>query len=206
VALETALGRIVIELDAERAPRTVRNFLAHVNGRFYDGLIFHRVISGFVIQAGLLTEQLQSRLSGAPLLELEATGLRNVRGSVAMARASDPHSAQAEFFINVRDNQRLDPSDADWGYAVFGRVVEGMNIVDRINGAQTRELGDRRDVPVEPVAILSSYLAARDSTGWTELAGEATNPWSCFRPSHVPRSSTSRGAAAGMLASATISG
>ncbi len=182
VVFETDLGRIVIELDQERAPRTVGNFLSHVNGRFFDGLIFHRVISEYIVQTGVWTEDYQERLSGAPFLELESTGLLNVRGTVSMARASDPHTAQAEFFFNVSDNNRLNPSESEHGYAVFGRVLEGMDVVDQINAGATWEYAGRQHVPLDPVRVETAYLAADDPPHWTVRTYEEVDPLVCENP------------------------
>lgn len=163
VALETSQGRIVLELDRERAPQTVRQILAHVHAGFYDDLIFHRVIKDFVVQTGGTTTDGKRRTSSAPPLENEAdNGLKNVRGTVAMARGSDPHSATVQFFINVADNKGLDfqgkSSGRDWGYAVFGRVIEGMEVVDSIAAVPTKEEGSHRSLPVEPIVIERAYV------------------------------------------------
>ncbi len=163
VVLETSMGRIVMELDREKAPRTVANFLAHMQGGFYNGLIFHRVMPDFMIQAGLLTADYAPRRSTMAYLQNEGdNGLLNARGSVAMARGSDPHSAKAEFFINVKDNAQLDTDEDEWGYAVFGRVVEGMDIVDAIRKVPTRARGKREDVPVDPITIERAYVAEEE--------------------------------------------
>ena len=162
VVLETSMGRIVLELDREKAPITVTSFVAHVQIGFYNGLSFHRVRPGFMIQAGKYTAEMQGRSSSAGNLTNEAdNGLSNLRGTVAMARLPDPHSATTQFFINLVDNQKLDYgtfSDG-WGYAVFGHVVEGMDVVDAIAAVPARRVGRFEAVPVEPVVITSAYLA-----------------------------------------------
>jgi len=159
VVLETSMGRIVMELNREKAPRTVANFIAHVNGGFYDGLIFHRVMKDFVIQAGLLTAEYAPRRSMAAYLQNEGdNGLLNERGTVGMARGSDPHSAKAEFFINVKDNPQLNTNEEEWGWTVFGKVIEGMDVVDKIRMVPVHQRGAREDVPVTPVVIERAYV------------------------------------------------
>ena len=158
VVLETSKGRIVMELDRPKAPRSVDNFITHVNGHFYDGLTFHRVIQGFMIQGGSVTADNQQRSSTAPPVPNEAdNGLKNVRGSVALARTMDPNSGGTQFFINLVDNPRLDfraKTVDGWGYAVFGRVTQGMDVVDSIGAVRTRP----DDVPVQPVVITRAYV------------------------------------------------
>lgn len=158
VVLETSKGRIVLELDRAKAPQTVDNIVAHVNQHFYDGLTFHRVIRNFMIQAGVQLPNGSQRLSSAPPVPNEAdNGLKNVRGAVALARTVDPQSGGTQFFINVVDNPRLDfkaKSIEGWGYCVFGRVKEGMDVADSIAAVRTRP----DDVPVEPVVIKSMYV------------------------------------------------
>ena len=165
VVLETSMGRIVLELDREKAPITVTNFVAHVQIGFYNGLSFHRVRPGFMIQAGKYTAEMQGRSSSAGNLTNEAdNGLSNLRGTVAMARLPDPHSATTQFFINLVDNQKLDYgtfSDG-WGYAVFGHVVEGMDVVDAIAAVPARRVGRFEALPLEPVVITSAYLAEEE--------------------------------------------
>ncbi len=164
VRLVTTMGAIVIELEPDRAPRTVANFLAYVREGFYDGTVFHRVVPGFVIQGGGFTASLERKPTHPPIPnEAAASGLANRRGTVAMARTADPDSATSQFYINLRDNPALDPRPGSAGYCVFGRVVEGMDVVDRIGGVRTHvaaaldpATGRRhpmRDVPVEPVVI-----------------------------------------------------
>lgn len=162
VVLETTKGRIVIQLDRARAPRTVENFLDHVNAHFYDGLVFHRVIKGFMIQAGVLTASGMEKHSNAPPVPNEAdNGLKNVRGAVALARTEDPQSGGVQFFINVVNNPRLDftaRTDVGWGYAVFGHVIEGMDVVDRIAAVPVTSSGAYEALPVTPVVITRAYV------------------------------------------------
>ncbi|MBI5781978.1 MAG: peptidyl-prolyl cis-trans isomerase [Rhodocyclales bacterium] len=156
VKLATNRGDIVLELDAAKAPKTVENFLAYVESRHYDGTIFHRVIDGFMIQGGGLTADMKQKPTRAPIANEADNGLKNQRGTVAMARTQDPHSATAQFFINVADNDFLDyraPTVQGWGYCVFGKVVQGMDVVDAIKSVKTGSAGPYRDVPLEPVVI-----------------------------------------------------
>lgn len=156
VILETSLGEIKIQLEPEKAPLTVENFLQYVNSGFYDGTIFHRVIPGFVIQGGGLTEELVMK-KGFPAIRNEAkNGLTNQRGTIAMARTMFVHSATSQFFINVADNPHLDYKDdtpSGYGYCVFGKVVDGMDVVDRIANVPTHNVDYYSDVPVKPVKI-----------------------------------------------------
>jgi len=160
VELKTSMGTIVVELNAEKAPKTVDNFLAYVRDGFYDGTIFHRVIDGFMIQGGGFTVGMKEKPIQRPAVENEAkNGLRNEVGAIAMARTRDPHSARAQFFINLVDNDRLDyPSFDGWGYAVFGKVVQGLDVVQKIGKVATTQVGIHRDVPREPVIIESVRL------------------------------------------------
>lgn len=153
VALETSKGTIVLELAPEKAPETVENFLAYVRDGFFDGTVFHRVIEGFMIQGGGFTAGMDRKETRAAIRNESATGLSNERGTVAMARTSDPHSATSQFFINTVDNPRLDQGPGNPGYTAFGRVVEGMDVVDAIAGVATTRKSDMADVPVEPVEI-----------------------------------------------------
>jgi peptidyl-prolyl cis-trans isomerase B (cyclophilin B) len=169
VVLETSKGTIVLELDAEKAPRTVANLVAHVKAGFYDGLTFHRVMRDFMIQTGRSTPDMKRRSSQVQPLRSEAdNGLKNVRGAVAMARTTDPHSAQTEFFINTVDNPDLDytePTPEGWGYTVFGRVVEGMDVVDAIAVVRTARRGRFDDMPVDPVVVERAYVREEDVGG-----------------------------------------
>jgi cyclophilin family peptidyl-prolyl cis-trans isomerase len=156
VHLETSKGVIVLELDPKAAPKTVENFLSYVRDGFYDGTIFHRVIKGFMIQGGGFTEDMQQKSTHAPITNEADNGLQNKRGTVAMARTMDPHSATAQFFINTVDNSFLDhkgKTSNGWGYCVFGKVVEGMNVVDVIESVSTTSKAGQRDVPATPVTI-----------------------------------------------------
>lgn len=156
VKLETSLGDIVLQLNPDAAPQTVDNFLKYVNDGFYDGTVFHRVIRDFMIQGGGFTEQMDQKGTRAPIRNEADNGLKNVRGSIAMARTNNPHSATAQFFINVVDNDFLNhtaPNSRGWGYAVFGKVIEGMETVDKIRAVRTGSRGMMRDVPTDPVVI-----------------------------------------------------
>jgi len=156
VVLETSLGDIVIELRQDRAPVSVQNFLAYARSGHYDGTIFHRVLKGFMIQGGGYTPDLESRPTRPPIRNEATNGLRNLRGTVAMARSSAVRSATAEFFINVEDNSKLNHRGLTpdmYGYAVFGRVLEGMDVVDRIAAVAVKPVDGHEAVPVEPIVI-----------------------------------------------------
>ena len=156
VVLETSLGSMTIELDRDRAPVTVDNFLSYVDDGFFAGTIFHRVIPNFMIQGGGLTPTLVEKATAAPIRNEASNGLANERGTIAMARTSVVDSATAQFFINLVDNPSLDHRGTDprsFGYAVFGRVTEGLDVLDRIGGVRTQRQGPHQDVPVEPVVI-----------------------------------------------------
>jgi peptidyl-prolyl cis-trans isomerase A (cyclophilin A) len=164
VKLATTAGDIVIEVYPDKAPKTVANFLQYVRDKHYDGTIFHRVIDGFMIQGGGMDRNMVEKPTRAPVVhegrEAYAKGLKNEVGTVAMARTSDPNSATSQFFINVADNTRtLDPPGPNApGYTVFGRVVSGMDVVNRIKGVQTGSAGMHRDVPITPVVIQSATI------------------------------------------------
>ncbi|MGD8969924.1 MAG: peptidylprolyl isomerase [Desulfobacterales bacterium] len=156
VALVTSKGRIVIELYPRKAPATVKNFLSYVDAGFYDGTVFHRVIPKFMIQGGGLTADMKKKPSEKPVPNEADNNLKNTRGSVAMARTGDPHSATSQFFINTADNDFLNyraKTPQGWGYAVFGRVSEGMTVVDAISDVNTGNSGMFQNVPIEPVVI-----------------------------------------------------
>ncbi|MDR0576096.1 MAG: peptidyl-prolyl cis-trans isomerase [Candidatus Accumulibacter sp.] len=156
IRLHTNLGVIALELDAEKAPETVRNFIAYVEAGHYDNTIFHRVIDGFMIQGGGFEPGMRQKPCKAPIRNEAGNGLKNAAYTVAMARTGDPHSATAQFFINVADNGFLDfrsPDGDGWGYCVFGKVAEGMDVVDKIKGVKTGNAGFHQDVPVEDVVI-----------------------------------------------------
>ena len=162
IVLKTSKGALTIELFAKEAPETVANFLAYVDSGFYKGTIFHRVINGFMIQGGGFTPDMQQKPTRAPIKNEAANGLKNTRGTLAMARTSDPHSATAQFFINVVDNAFLDfrsPDPRGIGYCVFGKVVGGLDVVDAIKGVATGNRGMLQDVPVETVEILDAVRA-----------------------------------------------
>lgn len=159
VELETSKGKIVLELYPAKAPETVKNFLLYVDTKFYDGTIFHRVIPKFMIQGGGFTAGMKRKPGRAPIKNEADSGLKNDRGTIAMARTREPHSAMAQFFINTVNNDFLNFKSKNiqgWGYAVFGRVARGMEVVDAISKIRTGVSGGDRDVPVEPVVILKA--------------------------------------------------
>jgi peptidyl-prolyl cis-trans isomerase B (cyclophilin B) len=162
VTLQTNFGTIKIELDAAKAPATVENFLQYVKDGFYDNTVFHRVIDGFMVQGGGFEPGMKQKPTRAPVKNEADNGLKNERYTLAMARTSDPHSATAQFFINVADNEFLNfkaPTAQGWGYCVFGRVVDGTDVVDRIKGVKTGRSGFHQDVPVEDVVIQKAEVA-----------------------------------------------
>lgn len=160
VRFETSLGGFTLELDADKAPLSVANFLAYVDEGFYDGLVFHRVIPGFMVQGGGMTPDMAQKDNKAPIKNEAANGLKNKRGSIAMARTNVVDSATSQFFINLSDNDFLDhQGPANFGYAVFGRVVDGMDTIDRIAKARTGRVKGHDDVPVEAVVINSARRA-----------------------------------------------
>jgi peptidyl-prolyl cis-trans isomerase B (cyclophilin B) len=161
VKLETSMGDIFLELDVEKAPKTTANFLSYVEDGHYDGTIFHRVIDGFMIQGGGMKADLSEKKTGAPIENEADNGLTNDPYTVAMARTMDPHSASAQFFINVKKNDFLNHSSKTpqgWGYAVFGKVVKGHGVVNKIKGVATGRKGMHDDVPVEPVSIIKAEV------------------------------------------------
>jgi peptidyl-prolyl cis-trans isomerase B (cyclophilin B) len=156
VRLHTNHGAITIELDEQKAPKTVANFLTYAREGFYDDTLFHRVINNFMIQGGGFSPGMKQKSTHAPIENEAKNGLRNERGTIAMARTSDPHSATAQFFINVVDNDFLNhsaPTPSGWGYCVFGRVTEGMQVVDEIKGVITTTKGGHQNVPMNDVVI-----------------------------------------------------
>ena len=156
VEIRTTQGNITLELNDKKAPKTVENFLNYVRAGFYNGTVFHRVIPGFMIQGGGFTPDMQQKTTNAPIENEAQNGLANARGSIAMARTGDPHSATAQFFINHADNKNLDyPSFDGWGYAVFGKVTQGLDVVDKIAKVSTRRFGPHENVPAEPILIQS---------------------------------------------------
>ena len=158
VLMTTTVGPLTLELDADNAPNTVDNFLSYVADGFYDDTIFHRVIHNFMIQGGGFTADMQQKPTQAPIENEANNGLENQRGTIAMARTQDPHSATAQFFINVQDNDFLNHTGENmqgWGYAVFGKVTEGDDVLDKIRAVQTGSQAGHQDVPVEPIIIES---------------------------------------------------
>lgn len=161
VQFDTNYGQITLELNAEKAPVTVANFLDYVENGHYDGTIFHRVIDGFMIQGGGMDANMNEKRTGTPIKNEADNGLKNDVGTIAMARTSDPHSATAQFFINVKNNDFLNyssPTPQGWGYAVFGKVTEGMDVVNQIKGVSTGRYGYHADVPTTPVVINSAKV------------------------------------------------
>jgi peptidyl-prolyl cis-trans isomerase A (cyclophilin A) len=159
VALETSLGTIVLELNPEKAPITVENFLGYVRSGHYDGTIFHRVIPDFMVQGGGFDARMSQKKVGPPIENEARNGLRNDRGTIAMARTADPNSATAQFFVNTVNNDGLNrPRPDGHGYAVFGRVVSGMDVVDKIERVRTASFGGHQNVPVEPVVLLKAKV------------------------------------------------
>jgi len=164
VRMTTNLGVIEIELDARHAPDTVKNFMNYVENGFYQGTIFHRVIPGFMIQGGGFRPGMDEKVKGPPIRNEADNGLKNLAGTIAMARTSDPHSAAAQFFINTTDNPNLDHRDKTtpgWGYAVFGKVTQGMDVVKKIENVSTHTVGPFQNVPVKDVMIQKVERIAR---------------------------------------------
>ncbi len=161
VKLETSMGQILIELNEEKAPKTVANFLDYVNSGHYNGTIFHRVIDNFMVQGGGMDATMKEKETKAPIENEADNGLKNEIGTIAMARTQAPHSATSQFFINVNDNEFLNYRSKDlmgWGYAVFGKVTEGMDVVNKIKEVKTGRHGMHDDVPKEPIIIISAIV------------------------------------------------
>ena len=159
VILETNMGEIHINVDAEKAPITAKNFIDYVEDGFFEDTIFHRVIPNFMIQGGGMTEDMQQKPTKATIENEAKNGLKNVKYSVAMSRTSAPHSASSQFFINANDNQFLDfPAQDGWGYCVFGEVVAGQDVVDKIQSVETLNLGGHADVPANPIIITKAFV------------------------------------------------
>ena len=160
VEFETTLGNFKIELDEEKAPKTVENFLAYVDDGHYPGTVFHRIIDNFMVQGGGYDEELKKKTTKPPVENEADNGLKNTLGTVAMARTSDPNSATAQFFVNVKDNDFLDHSaktDRGWGYCVFGKVTDGMDIIDKMKAVETGPKGPfKKDAPAENIVIKSA--------------------------------------------------
>ena len=161
VELDTNMGAIVIELNEEKAPKTVENFLNYVKSGHYDGTIFHRIIDGFMIQGGGMDAEMNEKATNAPVENEADNGLKNDAGTIAMARTQDPHSATSQFFVNVQDNDFLNHSGKNmqgWGYTVFGKVTSGMDVIEKMRGVPTGRFGMHADVPKEPVVINSATI------------------------------------------------
>jgi peptidyl-prolyl cis-trans isomerase B (cyclophilin B) len=162
--LTTSMGAITLELDAKKAPKTVENFVAYVKAGHYDGTIFHRVMDNFMIQGGGFNDKMVQKPTKAAIKNEADNGLKNAKYTIAMARTNDPHSATAQFFINVADNEFLNfssPTDRGWGYAVFGKVSAGMDVVDNIRKVKTGNNGFHQNVPLEPVTIVKAELSTK---------------------------------------------
>ena len=158
VQIKTTYGTMTLELDGEKAPKTVENFLSYINDSFFDGTIFHRVIDNFMIQGGGFESDMSQKSAGEPIENEADNGLKNDRGTIAMARTMDPHSATAQFFINVRDNDFLNHTGKNmqgWGYTVFGKLVDGESVLDKIRVVETGNKAGHQDVPKEPIVIES---------------------------------------------------
>lgn len=159
VAIVTSMGSFVVQLNRRRAPLTVANFLHYVDTGFYDGTLIHRVVPGFVIQGGGYTVNYQKKKTGQPISNESGNGLSNLRGTIAMAREGTPHSATAQFYINLADNTKLDPRPNRWGYAVFGKVISGMDVVDKIATVNTGRAGPfPTDAPLTQIIILKAVV------------------------------------------------
>nr|WP_265088384.1 peptidylprolyl isomerase [Psychrobacter immobilis] len=164
VELDTNMGAIVIELNEKKAPKTVENFLNYVKSGHYDGTIFHRIIDGFMIQGGGMDAEMNEKATNAPVENEADNGLKNDKGTIAMARTQDPHSATSQFFINVKDNDFLNHSGKNmqgWGYTVFGKVTSGMDVIEKMRGVPTGRFGMHADVPKEPVVINSATIITK---------------------------------------------
>ncbi len=164
VVLTTSMGAITLELDAKKAPKSVENFVAYVKAGHYDGTIFHRVMDNFMIQGGGFNDKMVQKPTKAAIKNEADNGLKNNKYTIAMARTNDPHSATAQFFINVADNDFLNfssPTERGWGYAVFGKVTAGMDVVDNIKKVKTGNSGFHQNVPLEPVTILKAAVSTK---------------------------------------------
>ncbi len=177
VLMSTSLGDVELELDRERAPITVENFVRYAESGYYDGTIFHRVIRDFMIQGGGYTPAMEKKSTQDPIQNEAKNGMKNIRGSIAMARTRDPHSATSQFYINHADNSNLDyPSYDGWGYAVFGEVVDGMDVVDAIASEPTGVTNGMRDVPKTPILITQVTVCPRSGCVREAAAPEAPQP------------------------------
>jgi cyclophilin family peptidyl-prolyl cis-trans isomerase len=186
--VETSLGRIRIALDQEKAPVSVANFVKYARVGHYSGTVFHRVIPRFMIQGGGMTAELKEKPTSPPIRNEARNGVRNLRGSIAMARTNDPNSATAQFFINVKDNPSLDFGIQGAGYAVFGQVIEGMDVVDKIVAVPTKNAGPYQNVPVTPVVIKSVRVEGAGAAGARPAAAGADSP----APRTAPRRASPR--------------
>ncbi len=164
VVLTTSMGAITLELDAKKAPKTVENFIAYVKSGHYDGTIFHRVMDNFMIQGGGFTDKMVQKPTKAAVKNEADNGLKNDKYTVAMARTSDPHSATAQFFLNLADNESLNfssPTERGWGYTVFGKVTAGTDVIDKIKKVKTGNSGFHQNVPQEPITILKAEVITK---------------------------------------------
>lgn len=164
IKLTTSMGEIVLELDAEKAPLSVENFVNYVNNEHYDGLIFHRIIPNFMVQGGGIEPGMSERANLSPISNEADNGLKNDKGTIAMARTNDPHSATSQFFINLKDNDFLNHTSKDargWGYAVFGKVVEGVGVVDAMGQVSTGSANGQQDVPVKDVVLIKAVVVTQ---------------------------------------------
>ncbi len=155
VIMKTSMGTITIQLDPKHAPISTANFLAYVDAKAYDGTIFHRVIPGFMIQGGGFKPDMSEISYQAPIQNEASNGLKNLRGTISMARTNDPNSATAQFFLNLVDNASLDPNEGSAGYAVFGKITDGLDVIDKIAQVETTTVGPYENVPAKPVMIIS---------------------------------------------------
>ncbi|MDW5501738.1 peptidylprolyl isomerase A [Pseudomonas lundensis] len=158
VMLTTSAGNIELALDSQKAPVSTKNFVDYVNSGYYNNTVFHRVIPGFMVQGGGFTADMQQKSTQAPIKNEADNGLRNLRGTISMARTADKDSATSQFFLNVADNAFLDHGQRDFGYAVFGKVIKGMDVVDKISQAPTGNVGPYQNVPSKPIVILSAKV------------------------------------------------
>lgn len=158
ILLTTSIGKIELQLDRDKAPVTSQNFIDYVQSGYYNNTLFHRVIPGFMVQGGGFTADMQQKAARAPIKNEADNGLRNLRGTISMARTSNKDSATSQFFLNVADNAFLDHGQRDFGYAVFGKVVKGMDVVDKISQLPTHSVGPHQNVPSQPIVILSAKL------------------------------------------------
>lgn len=174
VRIDTNLGSFIVELDAQRAPLTTANFLQYARSGFYTGTVFHRVINNFVAQAGGFDEKFQPKAPGAGVPNESGNGLSNRRGTIGLARTEAPHSGNSQFYINLADNEDLDPNPVRWGYAVFGRVTDGLEVIDRIGHVATGEVGPwPKDAPLDPVVIRGMQVVGEPAAAPTPAGAAA---------------------------------